>query len=84
MTGKTFTDTEKKTEKFYSFLDWVAIYGNPVKKKTVLHALHVRFSLLSISLPASAKQRKIAKFGVLWRTSALEDKLNLRFLPYIY
>ena len=35
-------------------------------KTTALHALHVRFSLLSISLPSSAKQqREIAKFEVL-------------------
>ena len=35
-------------------------------KTLALHALHVRFSLLSISLPPSAKQqREIAKFLVL-------------------
>ena len=35
-------------------------------KTIALHALHVRFSLLFISLPSSAKQqREIAKFEVL-------------------
>ena len=35
-------------------------------KTIALHALQVRFSLLSISLPSSAKlQREIAKFKVL-------------------
>ena len=35
-------------------------------KTIALHALHVRFSLLSISLPSSAKpQRKIEKVEVL-------------------
>ena len=38
-------------------------------KAIALHALHVRFSLLSVSLPSSAKQqREITKFEVLWRT----------------
>ena len=37
-----------------------------VRCAIALHALHVRFSLLSISLPSSAKQqREIAKFLVL-------------------
>ena len=45
-------------------------------KTIALHALHVRFSLLSISLPSSAKQqREIAIFEVLWTTLALEHKL---------
>ena len=36
------------------------------EKTIALHALHVRFSFLSISLPSSAKQRReIAKFEVL-------------------
>ena len=36
------------------------------EKTIALHALHVRFSLLSISLPSSAKQqRELAKFEVL-------------------
>ena len=35
-------------------------------KTIALHALHVHFSLLSVSLPSSTKQqREIAKFGVL-------------------
>ena len=42
------------------------------KKTMAMHALQVRFSFLSISLPSSAKkQRKITKFEVLWKTSAL-------------
>ena len=46
-------------------------------KTTALHALHVRVSFLSISLPSSAKQqREIAKFEVLSRKSALEDKFS--------
>ena len=46
-------------------------------KTIVLHAPHVRFSFLSISLPSSAKQqREITKFEVLWRTSALGDKFS--------
>ena len=47
------------------------------KKAIALHALRVRFLVLSISLPSSAKQqRKIAKFEVLRRASALEDKFS--------
>ena len=43
-------------------------------KIIALHAPHVRFSFLSISLPSSAKQqREITKCEVLWRTSALGD-----------
>ena len=39
--------------------------------------MHVRFSLLSISLPSSAKlQREITEFEVLWRASALGDKFS--------
>ena len=46
-------------------------------KTIALHAQHVLFSFLSISLPSSAKQqREITKFEVLWRTSALEDKFS--------
>ena len=48
-----------------------------VGKTIALHALHVRCSRLSISLPSSAKQqREIAKFEVLRRTLALEDKFS--------
>ena len=50
-------------------------------KTTALHALNVRVSFLSISLPSSAKQqREIAKFEVLSRKSALEDKFFI-FCP---
>ena len=46
-------------------------------KTIALHAPHVRFSYLSISLPSSAKQqREITKFEVLRRTSALGDKFS--------
>ena len=46
-------------------------------KTIALHALHVLFSFLSISLPSSAKQqREITKFEVLLRTSALGDKIS--------
>ena len=46
-------------------------------KTIALHAPHVRFSFLSISLPSSAKQqREITKFEVLWRTLALGDKFS--------
>ena len=46
-------------------------------KAIALHAPHVRFSYLSISLPSSAKQqREITKFEVLRRTSALGDKFS--------
>ena len=46
-------------------------------KTIALHALHVRFSYMSISLPSSAKQqREITKFEALWRTSALGDKFS--------
>ena len=49
-------------------------------KKIALHAQHVRFSLVSISLPSSAKQREIAKFEVLSKTSALDDKFSFSSL----
>ena len=46
-------------------------------KTIALHAPHVCFSYLSISLPSSAKQqREITKFEVLRRTSALGDKFS--------
>ena len=46
-------------------------------KVEVSVALHVRVSFLSISLPSSAKQqREMAKFEVLSRKSALEDKFS--------
>ena len=44
-------------------LKWAYLVG---KNNSSLHALHVRFSLLSISLPSSAKgQSEISKFEVL-------------------
>ena len=50
-------------------------------KTIALHAPHVRFSYLSISLPSSAKQqREITKFEVLRRTSALGRQIFI-FLP---
>ena len=50
-------------------------------KTIAFHTLYVYFLLLSISLPSSAKQgREIAKFEVLGRTSALEDKFSFSFL----
>ena len=52
-----------------------------VGKKIGLHALHVRLSFLSISLPSSAKlQREIDKSEVLWRTSDLGDKFSFSLL----
>ena len=57
----------------------ICIFNEP--KKKALHALHGRFSLVSISLPSSAKQqREIAKFEVLSKTSAIDDKFSFSSL----
>ena len=45
------------------------------KKKTTLHAFHVRFTCWHISLPSFAKQhREMIKINGLWRTSVHDDK----------
>jgi len=49
-------------------------------KTTALHALHERFSLLSISLSSAKQQHAIAKFEVLWGTLALKHKF-FNFFP---
>ena len=50
-----------------------------------LHALHVRFTFLYISLLSSPKRRReMTKFKVLWSTLAHDDEfsfLSLRFQP---
>ena len=46
-------------------------------KTVALHAPHVRFSFLSISLPLSAKQqREITKFEVLWTLLFSRSRFN--------